>query len=152
MSSNPQSVAVRAIQPSDEAQWRQLWLGYQDFYEVTLSEEVTRSTFHRFLDPDEPVFSAVAVQGDQLLGFVNSVVHRSTWAVTDYCYLEDLYVSPATRGAGTGKLLIEWVQRFARQRQCAKLYWHTHKTNKRAQKLYNWVARQSGFIEYRMTV
>lgn len=150
MNSDQRSVAVRAIEEKDYEQWLPLWLAYQDFYQVTLSEQVTRSSFKRFLDPDEPVFSAVAVQNGQLTGLVNSVIHRSTWSIADCCYLEDLYVAPEIRGAGTGKLLIEWVREFARQRQCARLYWHTHATNQRAQGLYDRIAQRSGFIEYRM--
>ncbi|WP_085596566.1 MULTISPECIES: GNAT family N-acetyltransferase [unclassified Pseudomonas] len=150
MGEQQQTVAVRAIQAEDREQWQQLWLAYQDFYQVSLSEQVSQRTFERFFDPREPVYSAVAVQGGELVGFVNSVLHRSTWATTDFCYLEDLYVAPQVRGGGTGKQLIEWVQAFARQHDCARLYWHTHATNKRAQKLYDWVADNSGFIEYRM--
>lgn len=152
MANEQTAVTVRAVQSSDYEQWLPLWLAYQDFYEVALSEETTRTAFQRMLDPNEPVYSAVAVKGDELVGFVNAVLHRSTWSVDNFCYLEDLYVAPTIRGGGTGKLLIEWVQRFARQQQCARLYWHTHNTNKRAQKLYNWVAENSGFIEYRMAL
>lgn len=152
MSEVQNAVIVRAVQPGDYEQWLSLWLAYQDFYEVTLDDAVNPTTFRRFLDPDEPVFSAVAVQGGQVVGLVNSVLHRSTWAVGDFCYLEDLYVLPTLRGAGAGKALIEWVQAFARQHQCARLYWHTHETNKRAQKLYDWIATKSGCIEYRMAL
>lgn len=150
MDSNQTPTLIRPIHENDYERWRQLWLDYQRFYEVDLPEEVTRITFQRFLDPDEPVFSAVAAQGERLIGFVNSVVHRSTWSTADFCYLEDLYVSPAVRGSGTGRMLIESVQALAQQRGCARLYWHTQETNKRAQKLYDWVAQRSGFIEYRM--
>lgn len=152
MSDSQHCVCIRGLQPGDQAQWLVLWAAYQDFYEVALSDEISHATFERFLDPAEPLFCAVALQDGQLIGLVNYVLHRSTWAVTDYCYLEDLYVAPTVRGTGAGKLLIEWVQDFARQQQCARLYWHTHHTNKRAQRLYNWVAQDSGFIEYRMTV
>lgn len=152
MDNDQNPVTVREIQRRDYEPWRELWQAYQAFYEVQLDDEITRATFNRFLAPEEPVFSCVAVQGKQLMGFAHSVLHRSTWSVGDCCYLEDLYVAPAIRGAGTGKLLIEWVQAFAQQRQCARLYWHTHATNQRAQKLYNRVARNSGFIEYRMAL
>ncbi len=150
MSDQQQTVTVRAIRPEDHEQWQPLWLAYQDFYQVDLPEQVSQRTFERFLDGAEPVYSAVAVQGGELVGFVHSVLHRSTWATGDFCYLEDLYVAPQVRGGGTGKQLIEWVQAFARQHDCARLYWHTHSTNKQAQKLYDWVAANSGFIEYRM--
>ncbi|MFO2465605.1 GNAT family N-acetyltransferase [Pseudomonas sp. 15FMM2] len=152
MGNDLQTVTVRAIRPDDYEQWLALWLAYQDFYEVTLQEAVSRCTFSRFFDPDEPVSGFVAVQGEDLVGLVNAVLHRSTWTVADYCYLEDLYVAPTVRGGGSGKMLIEQVRDFARQQGCSRLYWHTHQTNKRAQKLYNWVAEDSGFIEYRMTL
>ncbi|MDD2054801.1 GNAT family N-acetyltransferase [Pseudomonas putida] len=148
--SNP--LIIRAIEPADYPQWLPLWQAYQTFYEVALSEEVGRTTFKRFLDTAEPVFAAVAVQDGQLVGFVHAVLHRSTWALNDFCYLEDLYVAPDIRGAGTGKALIEWVRDVAREQECARLYWHTHRTNERAQKLYNWIADNSGCIEYRMAL
>ena len=44
-----------------------------------------------------PMESRVAVQDDEVIGFVNLVLHRSTWAVGDFCYLEDLYVAPSIR-------------------------------------------------------
>ncbi|MDY7530773.1 GNAT family N-acetyltransferase [Pseudomonas sp. Bout1] len=150
MSNEQQAVTVRAVQLEDYQQWLPLWLAYQDFYEVALEDATSRLTFKRFLDPNESMFGAVAVQNGELVGFVNAILHRSTWTATDYCYLEDLYVAPTVRGGGTGKALIEWVRHIAQQHDCSRLYWHTHQTNKRAQALYNRVAQDSGFIEYRM--
>lgn len=152
MNHDHNAITVRAVQPGDFEQWLGVWLAYQDFYEVAFDDAVSEVTFKRFLDPDEPMVSAVAVQGEQVIGLVNAVLHRSTWSSTDFCYLEDLYVLPSIRGAGVGKALIEWVQAFARQQQCGRLYWHTHQSNERAQKLYNWVAQNAGSIEYRMTL
>lgn len=105
-----------------------------------------------FFDETEPVYCAVAKRGDQLLGFVHYVIHRSTWAERNYCYLEDLFVSPAQRGQHIGKRLIEYVQQQAREHQCARLYWHTQESNVTAQKLYDWVAEKPGIIEYRMAL
>ncbi|PSS58313.1 hypothetical protein C6382_02915 [Pseudomonas sp. BBP2017] len=48
--------------------------------------------------------------------------------------------------------MIEWVQAFAREKQCARLYWHTQQTNERAQKLYDWLAENAGSVEYRMAL
>lgn len=150
MNNDQEPLQIRPLQSTDYEQWLPLWRAYQVFYEVTLDDAVTRSVFERALDPDAPIHCAVAVQGERLVGLVHAVLHQSTWACNDFCYLEDLYVAPEIRGAGAGKRLIEWVQDFARQHNCARLYWHTHETNKRAQKLYDWIARQSGCIEYRM--
>lgn len=120
MNDTPHPLTVRAIQPGDYQQWQSLWQAYQVFYEVSLGEEVASAAFKRFLDAREPMFAAVAVQNGQRVGLVHAVLHRSTWALQDFCYLEDLYVAPGIRGAGTGKALIEWVRDLARQHQCAR--------------------------------
>lgn len=145
-----QNIQVTPAQYQDYQQWLAYWLAYQEFYKVNLSNEVTQTTWQRFFDDAEPVYCAVAKVGDKVLGFVHYVIHRSTWAETDYCYLEDLYVSPEARGQHVGKRLIEYVQKQARTQKCDRLYWHTQETNLTAQKLYDWIAEKPGIIEYRM--
>ena len=56
------------------------WLAYQEFYNVNLSSAVTQTTWQRFFDEAEPIYCAVAKQGEKVLGFVHYVIHRSTWA------------------------------------------------------------------------
>lgn len=84
MSNDPQAIVVRAVQAEDYEQWLQLWLAYQDFYQVTLDETTTRTAFSRLLDADEAMACAVAVQGDEVVGLVHALLHRSTWAVADF--------------------------------------------------------------------
>lgn len=147
-----QQVIVSPVVESDFVQWLPYWLSYQAFYQVQLSEQVSAHTWSQFLKADAPVHCAVARQGDRLLGFVHYVFHASTWADTDYCYLEDLFVSDQARGQHVGKQLIEYVQQQAQAQNCARLYWHTQETNHRAQRLYDWIAEKPGIIEYRMAL
>lgn len=142
--------SVLPVQKDDYSQWLPHWLSYQQFYQVELSEETTLKTWQRFFEADSGLYCAVAKEGDTLLGFVHYVFHGSTWAVNQFCYLEDLFVAANSRGKQTGKQLIEYVQQQARERQCARLYWHTQEKNVTAQRLYNWVAEKPGVIEYRM--
>ena len=128
-----------------------LWQGYQDFYKVALSAEVTDTTWHRFHDPAEPVFLIGAYQGGRLLGIVQYIMHRSTWSVGGYCYLQDLFVSKEARGAGLGRVLIEAVYEKAREARVTRVYWLTHETNYRGRELYDKVADNAGFIQYRKT-
>ncbi|WP_247751211.1 GNAT family N-acetyltransferase, partial [Citrobacter freundii] len=86
----------------------------------------------------------------KIVGLVHYLFHRSTWAESNYCYLEDLFVSEDVRGQHIGKQLIEYVQQQAKKHHASRLYWHTHETNLRGQRLYDWVAKKSGMIEYRM--
>ena len=148
-------LAEITLQPAAETDftaWLPLWKSYQTFYRVDIPDTVTQLTWQRFFHPVEPMYCAVAKREGRIVGFVHYLFHRSTWAESDYCYLEDLFVDPAVRGQHIGKRLIEYVQLQARKRPSASMYWHTHETNLRGQRLYNWVAEKSGMIEYRMRV
>ncbi|GAM98798.1 histone acetyltransferase HPA2 [alpha proteobacterium U9-1i] len=139
---------IRDLAASDRAQWDALWAGYLAFYNTTLDPAVSDVTFQRFHDPAEPMFAFVAEREGVLLGFVHCVLHRGTWSIGDFCYLEDLFVAPETRGLGVGRALIEAVYARADAHRCSRVYWLTHESNP-ARKLYDQVARNLGFIQYR---
>lgn len=140
---------VRDLAASDRAHWEALWAGYLGFYESTVAPDVTATTFRRFLDPNEPMFALVAEQDGKLAGFAHCVLHRGTWSIGDFCYLEDLFVDASARGAGAGRALIEAVYARADALGCSRVYWLTHESNATARKLYDKVAKHLGFIQYR---
>ncbi|MCW8353576.1 GNAT family N-acetyltransferase [Citrobacter portucalensis] len=144
------TVTIESAEQKDYASWLPLWINYQTFYRTKISDEVTKLTWERFLTPSEPVYCAVAKYDGKIVGLVHYLFHRSTWAEFNYCYLEDLFVSEEVRGQHIGKQLIEYVQQQAQKHHASRLYWHTHETNLRGQRLYDWVAQKSGMIEYRM--
>lgn len=147
---NMNTVTIESAEQKDYASWLPLWIKYQTFYQTIISDEVTKLTWERFLTPSEPVYCAVAKYNGKIVGLVHYLFHRSTWAESNYCYLEDLFVSEDVRGQHIGKQLIEYVQQQAQKHHASRLYWHTHETNLRGQRLYDWVAKKSGMIEYRM--
>lgn len=142
-------ITIRPIGPGDRDAWLPLWQGYQAFYKVTLPEEATACTWARLLDPAEPVDGALAWRGSEAVGLVHHIRHRSAWTVGDYCYLQDLFVAPGTRGGGIGARLIEHVYAAARASGCARVHWLTHETNADAMRLYDRIAEKSGFVQYR---
>lgn len=143
---------IRSPTPTDRPAWEALWSGYQAFYKVEIAAATTDETWRRLLDPSEPVWAVLAWQDDVAVGLVQWVFHRSTWSVTDFCYLNDLFVAPALRGGGVGRCLIAHVHGEATRAGCGRLYWLTHESNTQAMKLYDAVARNSGFVQYRMPV
>lgn len=140
---------IRPLSGVDFAAWSPLWHGYLTFYNASINDDVTRHSFAR-LTGDHPCMGGfLAWQDGKAVGMVNWIVHPSTWTVGDYCYLQDLFVSPDLRGGGVGKQLIEAVYAAARARGCSRVYWLTHETNSTAMKLYDKVAARSGFVQYR---
>ncbi|MES1156316.1 MAG: GNAT family N-acetyltransferase [Alphaproteobacteria bacterium] len=140
---------VRELRPADRPDWEELWAGYLDFYNEELDPVVIETTWARLNDPSEPMFALVAEHEGGLVGLVQYVLHRGTWAVHDLCYLEDLFVAEEMRGAGVGRALVEAVYTRADELKCDRVYWMTHETNATARKLYDQVARRTGFIQYR---
>jgi GNAT superfamily N-acetyltransferase len=147
------TIAVRQVRGSDYAGWRPLWDGYNAFYgregATALPESITALTWGRFLDPAEPVHALVAVDRGQIVGLVHYLFHRSTTRLTDVCYLQDLFTTPALRGRGIARLLIESVYDLARAAAGAtRVYWQTQANNTTARALYDKLAKHQGFIVY----
>jgi GNAT superfamily N-acetyltransferase len=141
-------IAIRPVVDSDRAAWMPLWHGYLDFYRESLDPEISDHTFARLCEGREGMFGFVADSTGELLGIVNALLHPSTWSMTSYCYLEDLFVSPTARGGGVAKLLIEAVSVEARARGAAHVYWHTQEFNGAARSLYDQVARLTSMRVY----
>ena len=147
------SFQVRPLRRADHAAWLALWRGYQAFYRVEIAPAASELTWRRLHDPAEPVHGAVAAAAnDRPVALVHWIAHRSTWTAADYCYLQDLYVSPEARRRGVARQVIEHVYEVAAQAGWARVYWLTHETNRDAMALYDRVADRSGFVQYRKTV
>jgi GNAT superfamily N-acetyltransferase len=143
------SFKIRPLEAHDRQLWEPLWQGYLSFYGTRLPTNVTDITWARLLDPAEPMIAIVAERDAALIGLAHYTFHRSTWSQSHYCYLEDLFVAPEARTGGVGRALIERVEAEARRVNATRLYWMTHESNERARALYDAVADNSGFIQYR---
>lgn len=140
---------IRKLLPQDYQNWLNLWEAYQHFYNVTLKPELSQLTFNRLIDENEEMGCFVIEVEKELIGFVHYIFHRSTWTQGNYCYLQDLFVKENSRVKGCGKALIEAVYAQAHAKNCSRVYWLTQETNYRARSLYDQVATNAGFIQYR---
>jgi GNAT superfamily N-acetyltransferase len=142
------AVTVRPLADDDFDAWLPLWRGYTAFYRSEQTEEASRSTFRRLREHDDLVgLVAVAEDGD-LVGLAHLVIHENTWAEASSCYLNDLYVDPASRGSGAAHVLFEAIYASARERGCDRVYWHTQQFNGAARSLYDTVGSLTSFIVY----
>jgi GNAT superfamily N-acetyltransferase len=143
---------IREIQPADHAGWLPLWDGYNAFYgrigPTALPAEITEATWHRFFDRHEPVHALVAEGPQGLLGIAHYLYHRSTTRLHHVCYLQDLFTTPAARGQGVGRALVEAVYEAAREAGSRRVYWQTQASNATGRALYDRIASHLGFIVY----
>jgi len=145
------AVTVRALEKADREEWRRLWTAYLEFYKAKVSEEVYEATWKRlFTEGEFEPKGFIALLDGKAVGLTHYLYHRTCWSLVNNCYLQDLFADPEIRGKGVGRALIEAVHKEAGRIGVTNVYWMTHETNTTARKLYDSVARRTGFIEYDM--
>ena len=77
----------------------------------------------------------------------------STWLGKNGLYLEDLYVSPDSRGNGAGKAIMKELANRAISKDCGRFEWVVLDWNKPAIDFYNSMGAepQNEWIIYRLT-
>ena len=77
----------------------------------------------------------------------------STWQAKNGLYLEDLYVTPAHRGAGVGKMLLRHLARVAVAEDCARFEWSVLDWNEPAIRVYEAIGAEpkKEWVRYRLT-
>ncbi len=146
---NAMSVTVRPLQETDHADWRRLWTAYLEFYKTTVPQEVYQTTWKRlFMEGEYEPKGLIATIDGKAVGLTHYLYHRSCWSEKNNCYLQDLFTDAEARGKGVGAALIDAVKQEAAKLGVTNVYWMTHETNDTARRLYDHVARRTGFIEY----
>lgn len=142
-------MSVRPLGAGDWEAWLPLWQGYLRFYREELPDDVTRTSFTRLSQRSDGMLGLLAVDElDVAVGLAHLVLHPATWTTSCYCYLEDLYVVPSSRGGDVGRRLIEAAYREADAAGAGRVYWHTQEFNGPARSLYDQVARRTSFVMY----
>jgi GNAT superfamily N-acetyltransferase len=129
-----------------------MWAAYNQFYEASVPKNVTDSTWRRILDPESPIGSTLALEGDTSVGFANYVVQPYTWSDKPHCLMEDLFVDPTRRSRGAGRALIQYLIDQCKECGWSELYWITQETNAVARRLYDSFTPRDGFIQYTVEV
>ncbi len=133
------TLVIRTVNPGDMDAWLRLFKAYIGFYKSELSDDQFELTWQR-IQSDFNINALVAEKDGALVGLAHYIFRPSTWAVEDYCYLEDLFVDPAVRGGGVGRALIKELETIATSRGSKRLYWTTAPDNATARSLYDKVA------------
>jgi len=90
----------------------------------------------RIINNPEIGLIVVARQDGQVVGMVNLLYTVSTALGDRVALLEDMVVSPNTRGSGVGSRLLEQAIQFARLDGCKRITLLTDRANESAQRFY----------------
>ena len=97
--------------------------------------------------------SIICFDGDEPIGFAVYFYNYSTWLGKNGLYLEDLYVSPDSRGKGAGKAIMKHLANQALNKNCGRFEWVVLDWNKPAIDFYDSMGAkpQNEWIIYRLT-
>jgi GNAT superfamily N-acetyltransferase len=145
------------IGPVTEAQFERLLpliAAYQRFYEAEqVDDERNRAFLSRFVAPSGDGMLLGAWREKEMVGYACLYWHFTSLIPAETVLMNDLYVSPNTRGQGVGRALIEASASVARQRGAHHLEWATAPDNETAQRLYDSTgAKRSTWIEYELNL
>ncbi len=90
---------------------------------------------------------------DNPVGFAVYFYSYSTWLAGNCLYLEDLYVTPGSRGTGAGKALLKYLAQLAVNKGCQRFEWSVLGWNKTAIEFYESIGAvpQHEWTKYRLS-
>ena len=143
------TITIRPVEQSDRAQWNVLYQGYAQFYKVTQTQDM-RDTVWSWLFNDAHETEGLVAVDDKgaLIGLTHFRPFARPLSATTGGFLDDLFVTPASRGSGAARLLIEAVAQVGKQRGWSVIRWITAEDNYRARSLYDKVADKTKWATY----
>lgn len=95
----------------------------------------------------------ICEQEGEPIGFAVYFFNYSTWQAKHGVYLEDLYVTPNSRGSGAGKALLKHLAQIAIDNDCGRFEWSVLDWNEPAIAFYESLGAKAKeeWIGYRLT-
>jgi ribosomal protein S18 acetylase RimI-like enzyme len=129
-------VTTRQAESRDLDAIAALFDAYRQFYEMPTDLSLARRYLdERFQRRESVIFVAEDADGD-IVGFTQLYPAFCSVLADRTFVLYDLFVTPAARGTGAGRALMETAEAYARAQGAARLQLQTAKTNKIGQSLY----------------
>jgi GNAT superfamily N-acetyltransferase len=117
-------IRIRRAKPEDAPTVVEFIRGLARYEKLEHEMVATEELIHRHAFGDEPlVHVLIAEHGTTPAGFALYFFNFSTFLGRPGLYLEDLFVEPAHRGNGIGKLLLTELARIAVERGCGRFEW-----------------------------
>jgi GNAT superfamily N-acetyltransferase len=142
-------ITIRPVEQSDHNAWARLYQGYAEFYNVTQTAEMRDRVWSWLFDAEHETEGLVAIDETGLLiGLTHFRPFARPLSATTGGFLDDLFVTPASRGSGAAGLLIEAVAQEGKKRGWSVIRWITAEDNYRARSLYDKVAEKTKWATY----
>jgi ribosomal protein S18 acetylase RimI-like enzyme len=143
------TVAVRRVEDNEFFTWLDLYTGYGEFYENPVTDEKALLVWSWLTDPSTGLEAYFAVDDEGTpIGLAHVREFVRPLDGSKGLYLDDLFVSPDSRGEGAGTALLEAMRDHAKERGLSVVRWITAKDNETARRLYDRVAEKTKWVTY----
>jgi GNAT superfamily N-acetyltransferase len=142
------TMEIRALQPTDRADWDRLYAGYAGFYKVTQTAAMRDTVWGWLHDPAHGTEGFVAVSGGAVVGLAHFRPFARPLSASVGGFLDDLFVDPDQRGSGVAAALLAALADEGRKRGWTVIRWITADNNYRARGLYDRVAEQTKWVTH----
>lgn len=145
------------IRPANESDIRQILRFVRELadYERGLSEVTAteEDLNYALFGPAAKAHALICERDGESVGFAVYFFNFSTWLGKYGLFLEDLYVTPAARGQGLGKMLLQYLARLAVAQGCGRFEWNVLDWNEPAIRFYESCGAepQSEWVGYRLS-
>ena len=137
LGSGPANANVRAATRADAAVIVELIRELAVYEKLEHLATATPARLEAELFGDKPTCECLIGERDgEPIGFALFFHNFSTYLCRKGLYLEDLFVRPAARGTGMGKLLLQRLAQIAVERECGRFEWSVLDWNVDAQAFY----------------
>jgi ribosomal protein S18 acetylase RimI-like enzyme len=148
------TVRVRPCAAADLEQVSVLFDQYRQFYRQPADPMLTREFITQRFEGGESFVLVAEAEGTGVIGFCQLYPSFCSVAAGPILMLYDLFVTPALRRHGAGRMLLQAAAEYARGTGAVRMDLATAKTNLAAQSLYEslgW-ARDDVFLHYSLTI
>ena len=139
---------TRRTEAADRDAWEKLYAGYADFYKVNQTSEMRSRVWDWINDPNQMSEAFVTENDGKLVGLAHFRPFSRPLVASMGCYLDDLYVDPASRGTGVVGALFEALVEEAQRREWTVIRWITAEDNFRARSVYERLSNRTAWVTY----
>ena len=141
---------IRNIEINDKEQWKKLYRGYADFYQVTISEQILETIWDWLNDTNHDLNALVYEIDNSIVALAHYRRMPSPLRGKYIGFLDDLYVDPQFRGKKIGEKIIKKLNDISKERNWGLIRWITRNDNHNAKSLYDKVAKKSTWEVYEL--
>ena len=141
---------IRNIQIKDKDEWRELYQGYANFYQVEISKITLDTVWNWLLDQNHELSGLVYEINNKLVAIAHYRRMPSPLRGKDIGFLDDLYVHPDFRRRKIGEEIINKLNHISQEKGWGLIRWITRNDNHNAKSLYDRVANKSTWDVYEL--